>query len=144
MIILSILLIGLACHARGEDEKIWLYAQMRRSGETNEFWLPVSRLKRLPRWDPLHQKPPVSLTKAIQTASKWLAAREGGGERGVDEITICSLHSDEQQFWHFFYYRFIFNTRPFDQAACIVLMDGTVLEPEPPPSESTPARQKHK
>ena len=80
---------------------------------------------------------PLSLERAIRIACEWIGKREFrsadvsavGSE--IKNIFIESLHSEEKELRQVFYYRITFETGFFDQAACVVLMDGTVLEPEP-------------
>jgi hypothetical protein len=105
-------------------------SHVRRSGETNEWWIAESRLAKLPQWHPTKQKsPPLSLEKAVRIAEKWIKHTEGGTEYEPTEITVRSLHPDENEFRYHYYYRITFPTRPFDEAVCVVLMDGSVLEP---------------
>ena len=102
-----------------------------RDGITNEWYLPVERTLNCPRWDPFKAEPPLSVTNAVAIASNWVARqpRIWGPPSRVDTITLNSLHSNRAPFAGVFYYRIIFDTGTFDHRACIVLMDGSVLEP---------------
>ena len=120
--------------AFGEDNtRILLYSEVRRSGQTNEWWLPYARLETLPRWNPAHEEAPVSLSRAIALATNWVVSKEGPGIGYIDEIHIASFHSTAKTFRYVYYYRIIFQARWADYMGCIVLMDGTVLEPEKKP-----------
>ena len=99
----------------------------------------MARMKALPKWNPLKEKAPLSISRALQIATKWIVAREGGGKPveapDVDAIVITSLHSYTRDFRYIFYYRIVFSIGAFDEMACIVFMDGTVLEPDSIPPE---------
>ncbi len=87
-------------------------------------------MEHLPQWKPDEEKPPLSLTKAIQIAAKWIAKRSGGGD--VETILIRPVGLANDQFRYIYFYQIKFGVNPIDNyMTCIVLMDGTVLEPEP-------------
>jgi hypothetical protein len=120
--------IGLTFNCRGA-QAVRLFHLERRSGEINEWWADVDRLKTLPKWAPWKQAPPLSLKDALSIASRWLKKWDGGSLGSVDSILIGSLHADAGELANTFYYRIDVVPREFDQMSCIVLMDGTVLEP---------------
>lgn len=132
------LALGLGCHA--QERKISIYDEVRRSGVTNEWLLPLQRIKTLPKWIPGKEKAPVSLDQAVQIASKWIGKREFPGDdvselgRMVNRIRIETFHVGyraPEELDHVFFYIIEFEaSRPFDYCSCVVLMDGTVLEPE--------------
>jgi hypothetical protein len=119
-----------SCNSAAEEVRIKLFSHMRRSGVTNEWWLPMSRLKALPKWNPEKEELPLSLEKALQTARKWACAMQETTGIWLQSVTILSIQPNQEEFRYVFYYRFIFGVDPFDRMACIVMMDGTVLEPE--------------
>lgn len=125
------LVLGTATKLHAQEHKIEMYAEVRRSGVTNEWWLPVDRLKSCPRWDPLHEKVPLPPDRAAKIAAEWIEKREGFKVTEIEDIQIGTFHSDAKEFHHVFYYRFLYSPRQFDFASCIVLMDGTVVEPSP-------------
>lgn len=111
--------------------EIKLHHLERRSGETNEWWVGTERLRKVPKWDPSRQNPPLELAKALKIAMRWLATRDGATTPGqVDAVMICSLHAESGELRNMFYYRVDVVPREFDQMSCIVLMDGTVVEPK--------------
>ena len=112
-----------------EEDQYLVLSNIRRSGLTNEWWLPAGRFKKLPRWEPGAKPPPLSLEKAIQTARAWVVSHEKATNHFVAHIEITTLDSGHEEFSHTFFYRFTFGVGPFDWTCCVVLMDGTVLEP---------------
>jgi hypothetical protein len=117
-----------SCSA-ADSERIYLCANARRSGVTNEWWLPLARLDSLPKWYPEKQPLPLSLEKALRTAKKWAAEQAGVPKIWLQSVTIRSVQPNEERYQHVFYFKFLFGVDPFDRIACVVLMDGTVLEP---------------
>jgi hypothetical protein len=118
--------------ALGAEHRVLLYeTNTDRGADTNQWWLSLSRLERLPKWNPQRvAEPPLSVKKALKAARKWILTRGvGGGD--VEEIVLRPVHPDEAPFSSVFYYRIRFGVAPFgNHLICIVLMDGSVLEPE--------------
>ena len=87
--------------------------------------------------DPWEGRCSALIGRTIQIASKWICEKELPGTKDsavgaeIKNILIDSIHSEAKELRHVFYYRIVFATGFFDEAACIVLMDGSVLEPEP-------------
>ncbi len=110
-----------------------------RDSVTNQWFLSQEQIDRAPRWDPLKGgAPPFSIPDAVRVASAWL-----GGQRAtnrsvfiweppnrVNKIEVRFLLSEDLGFRGVCYYVLFFETGNFDNRACIVLMDGRVLEPE--------------
>ncbi len=121
----------LASLAQASDAQIRLFEVERRSGINYEWWATADRLRRTPKWDPSKGDPPIPLRKAVQIASKWLADIDGVTVAGtVDTILVGSLHNEAGDFRNVFFYRIDFVPRQFDHMSCIILMDGTVVEPK--------------
>jgi hypothetical protein len=117
----------------GEEAKFLLYkTDMDWVGVTNQWWLPISRLQQLPKWHPEKSEPPISQMKALKIARKWLASRGVTGAYDVDYILLHAVRPDADEHRFDFYYRIVFgNVNAYlNHMTCIVLMDGTVLEPE--------------
>ena len=133
LLLLMVIVFSVHCSifaASDQTNRIFLYQNERRSGKTNVWWLTGEKLKTLETWDARKEKVPLSLDRAIEIASKWIDSRESG-KCQIEKITIKPIRSGEGRLSRIFYYQFDFYaTRMFDFAACIVLMDGTVLEPE--------------
>jgi hypothetical protein len=117
----------------GEEARLLLYqTDMDWGGGTNQWWLPNSRLQQVPKWHPEKSAPPISQTKALKIARNWLASKGVSGTYDVDYILLKAVGTgiDERRFN--FYYRIGFgNINAYlNHMTCIVLMDGTILEPE--------------
>jgi hypothetical protein len=125
--------------AGGEDVRIYLFSHARRSGTTNEWWLPVSRFSRLPKWNPEKDELPLPLGEALRIARHWIALKPHRSPLPLESVTLIPIQPNEEEFRHAFYYQFLFRVDPFDSMACIVLMDGTVLEPDIAPPTARPA-----
>jgi hypothetical protein len=101
-------------------------------GGTNQWWFPNSCLQQLPKWHPEKSEPPISQTKALKIARNWLAFKGVSGTYDVDYILLRTVGTgvDERRFN--FYYRIGFgNVNAYlNHMTCMVLMDGTILEPE--------------
>jgi hypothetical protein len=117
----------------GEEDRIKLYqTDMDWGGGTNQWWLPISRLEKLPKWYPEKGEPLISQTSALKIARKWITSRGVSGSYSVDSILLRSVTPDTGKYQFDFYYRIVFgNVNAYlNHMTCIVLMDGTVLEPE--------------
>jgi hypothetical protein len=118
--------------AQAGGGSILLFENFRRSGKTNEWWLTKNRIKLLPRWKYVREEIPLPLKNAITIATNWIIAKEGPGVPYIDSIAIDSLNSNESEYRYVYYYKFVYSVRFFDQGVCVVLMDGTILEPDDP------------
>jgi hypothetical protein len=117
----------------GEEARLLLYqTDMDWGGGTNQWWLPYNRLQQLPKWNPEKAEPPVSQMKALKIAMKWLTSKGVSGSYNVDYILLRAVRPDDNRYRFDFHYRIVFgNVNAYlNHMTCIVLMDGTVLEPE--------------
>ena len=117
----------------GEEARLLLYqTDMDWGGGTNQWWLPISRLQQSPKWHPEKSEPPISQMKALKIARKWLDSRGVTGTYDVDYILLHAVRPGVGERRFDFYYRIVFgNVNAYlNHMTCIVLMDGTVLEPE--------------
>jgi hypothetical protein len=116
---------------RGEESGILLHqADAYLGAGTNQWWLSQDRLERLPRWKG-HGDPPVSIKKAVKVAQKWISPK--GGENDVESILLRPIGPGDMRSKYRFAYFYIirFGVAPFgNHITCVVLMDGTVLEPK--------------
>jgi hypothetical protein len=120
-----------ANNLQGQESRLLLYQTDKdQGGGTNLWWLSLSRVEQLPKWLPDKPEPPVSQTKALKIARKWITS-QGGWGGDVEYILLSSVNPDEPSFRSVFYYRIRFGFPPYkNHVTCIILMDGTVLEPE--------------
>lgn len=127
---LAALFIAAYASTRGEEHAIRLHeASAYLGGDTNQWWLSLDRLKRLPQWRG-EGNPPVSIRQALKVARKWIRPKAGYGE--VDRILLRPINPDDDAIYRFCYFYVIqFCVSPFgNHITCVVLMDGTVLEPK--------------
>jgi hypothetical protein len=116
----------------GEEPEYFIAKQLSQSGATNEWRLSVSRMEILPLWKPGSEEPPLALGKAVQVAKKWIISKGSSTNAWVDNIVIRPIYSEEEKHRYTFYYNIWFGGVGHygHHMRCIVLMDGTVLEPE--------------
>lgn len=121
------------------------YSETRRSGATNEWWISGKRLAKLPTWDPIKEGPPISVGKAMKLATKWMMKRERltGPYFDVERIVLFRIGPESSAYRDVFCYIITFGVGSFDHQSCVVLMDGTVLEPKVKPLIIDLPRQKH-
>jgi hypothetical protein len=130
--LVAVALVVYSIQCWSEEDSIRIFQHCGRDGITNEWRLSSSQIRRPPKWDPLISEAPLSVSNAVRIAYNYLTTHKEiriwePGLR-VDSLTIDSLHSDKAPFQGFFYYRLIFRNGEFDSTACIILMDGSVLE----------------
>jgi hypothetical protein len=121
-----------------------LYAHVTNTGgETNVWRVSMGTIKQIPLWKMDDGKPPLSMEKAIKTAKAWVISR--GCERGcwVADVEICPVFATSGRAQPCYYNVLFGGVGIFGHfRRCIVLMDGTVVEPvwlyrrAPDPSES--------
>ena len=131
LMVSAIMLVVASVSARGEERAICLHQADAYLGfATNQWWLPLDRLERLPRWRGVGN-PPVSVKKALKVARKWIASKSGDGE--VDHILLRPINPDasESKYRLCYFYTIEFCVHPFgNHITCVVLMDSSVLEPK--------------
>ena len=134
-ILLACICIGVALikgtiNTHAEETQIFLYQETDVVG-TNVWLLPVSRAEQSPMWKDRRDAPPLSLTNAIQIADKWVIAKRGGAG-DLEDIYIRAI--DMESGWKYrniYFYRIRFAVGTYgNHITCIVLMDGTVVEPQ--------------
>jgi len=126
----SVLVTGLPWLTKGQEDSIKIFSQIARSGITNEWYLPKKALTSLPRWDPFREKVPFSLEQAAATAKEWVNSHKHFELSDIDEIDLVPFHSTDPTFHNIWYYRVFYSSNFFEQSTCIILMDGTVLNPK--------------
>jgi hypothetical protein len=88
--------------------------------------LPESRLRQLPKWNRLRDRPPLAPEKALKIADKWVA--HNFVPYFLLEIRIMRCRSDPYK--DVFYYVMEYEKPAFDVLRVVVLMDGTILQPK--------------
>jgi hypothetical protein len=127
----AIVLVAANASTRGEEAGILLHQADAYLGTgTNQWWLPPDRLERLPRWRG-EGSPPVSIKQALKIARKWISPKSGNGD--IDHILLRPINPDasESKYRSCYFYTIEFSVSPYgNHITCVVLMDGTVLEPK--------------
>jgi hypothetical protein len=90
----------------------------------------MKQLDDLSKWDPASERVPLALNDALKTARNWAIEQEGHGELFLSNVLLRSIDPGDGTLNRLFYYRFTFEILPFDRVVCIVLPDGTVLNPD--------------
>jgi TonB family protein len=105
-------------------------------GRTDVWELSADRAASLPRWDPLTQEPPISLSTALQTGVEWVRKRR---PNDTFELLSVGLARPAANTW-----MYLMRFSPAGQqgprtipATAIVLLDGSIVEPR---TEDTPGR----
>jgi hypothetical protein len=141
IICFGFLFLNTAFVVRGE-EKIELCQADAYLGGLKCLWvLPISRLEHLPLWKENKGNPPLSVRKAISAARKWIATQNAYKSPGyeVESLLIRPILPSVNQsrsgrfskYSDAYFYKIEFGMPPFENhITCVVLMDGTVLEPE--------------
>jgi hypothetical protein len=139
-------LLGMALSSKaGSDTPVFEHSG--RDGLTNQWFISEQQIDRSPRWDPLKgDVPPLSVPGAVKIASAWLERQRStnqvlviwGPPKQVEAIKIKFLPSTDPRWHGVSWYIIMFETGQFDHRACVVLMDGSVLEPR---VEGIPARR---
>lgn len=82
------------------------------------------------KWD-YHKTPvPLGIDDAIRISREWVKKSEHAGDVNLESVSLLSFHPNELQFKNFFYYKVILSYKFFDRVVCVVLLDGSVLEPK--------------
>jgi len=127
----AVFLVTASLSAHEQESGIFLQeADAYLGGGTNQWWLPLERLERLPYWRG-EGNPPISIAKALKVARRWIKSKSGNG--GVDHILLRPINPDslKPKYRLSYYYTIEFCVSPYgNHITCIVLMDGTVLEPK--------------
>ena len=131
VLVSCVMLISAIASTRGEEAGILLHHADAYLGDgTDEWWLPLDRVERLPGWRG-EGNPPVSIKEALKLARKWILSKSGNGS--VDHILLRPIDPDasESKFRRCYFYVIEFSVSPYgNHITCLVLMDGTVLKPK--------------
>jgi len=120
-------------HSFGQDAKLQIYVHEARGGYTNIWRVSLSRIQATPWWK-VGEKPPLSLDKAIEIAKTNVL--DGGESKDfwIDDVDIHPVifGFKEKKGQSVYFYNICFSGPSFAgyRRRCIVLMDGTVVQPE--------------
>jgi hypothetical protein len=144
IICLTLFIFTLAAHA-GEDFKILVHQRVSGYGITNTWFIAKSRLDKLPKWDE-QGEPPLSVGKAASLGKDWVVSK--GGQTNCYVLSIEfrsvdpghppvppnkeSLLSPVRAYW--FYVIKYYQVYQYESSVtCVVLPDGSIIEPESTP-----------
>ena len=129
LLAVSFTFLGSIC-CRAQEERLLLFSFVDGGGKTNEWFFPLSMRTKIPKWDPESGELPLSLTKAMKTSRKWVENREHGTNFQLASVCMCPVRPHEG-FNQIFYYKFFYDMgNGQNHFVTVVLMNGSVLEPE--------------
>jgi len=129
----------------GEEIKYPIYQHISGYGFTNTWSITKSRLDKIPRWDD-NGEPPLSAGKALSLAKAWVVSKGACAPTNTcaESIVLRSLSQDfpGSAYRSFWFYKIQFcNTFQYaNHMTCIVLLDGSIVEPESEPESKSYAR----
>lgn len=95
-----------------------------------EWYLSLDKNKTMPKWNPLKEQLPFPAEKAVKMASDWIKKTEKlNFEPELWSIILRPIQPNEKEFKYSYFYVLKFGTGLFQTSLCVILMDGTILEP---------------
>src|SRR5882672_9623846 len=91
---IATLFLAAAVAVHGEEKVLLYQTDTDRGGGTNQWWLPLSRLERLPLWHG-EGDAPVSIKRALKIARKWITTKSGDGD--IDHILLRPINPDSPE-----------------------------------------------
>jgi len=113
---------------------VYVYQAGRQDG-SDELWLPVSAFDGCPRWSPLNQEPPISISEAVKIAEnfhhdKRIAIHHIALVRAWDERLNSLDKPHEPGIWHYVVSGAFVESRSSPYGfTLIVLMNRNTYEP---------------
>ena len=116
---------------------IELYHHVNQWGSTNVWFASQYTLTHTPKWKAGEEEPPLSLGKAIDIARKHLAYPDGKGAYWIQEIAVTPFAPTSNT--GIYYYNIVLGGTSYvgHWNRCIILMDGTIVQPQILGSKST-------
>jgi hypothetical protein len=138
IICLKLFIFTLAAYA-DEDFKYPIYSRVSGYEITNTWFVSKSRIEKTAGWDEKGE-PSLSVGKAVSLAKAWVVSKGGSTNSYVETIEFRSVDrgappgstSKFRPFW-FYKIRFYQVAQFGSSMTCIVLLDGSVVEPESAP-----------
>ena len=152
IIFLTFVIFTLAASA-GEDFKFPIYSRVSGYEYTNTWFVPMSRIEKLPGWNE-RGEPPLSVGKAVSRAKAWVVSKGfstncyvGSIEfrslaRGTPPESAMKLPEDVAKFRRCWIYIIHFEQVAMvgSWVTSIVLSDGSIVEPETTPQTTNNVR----
>jgi hypothetical protein len=122
----AFLWIACACYGQG-GTNLLILSYERKLGLTNEWFVSTNQALSSPRWDPLNAAIPLSPDKAVRIAHRWI---ETNGDTPGSGMTIrIRPLAMFPPYASTYVYIITFDVGFDDQMSCVILMDGSVVEP---------------
>ena len=135
LICLALFAFGLSAYA-GEDFPFPIYQHVSFYTGTNTWFVTRSRIEKSAGWDETGE-PALPVGKAISLAKAWVVSKGGRTNSYVTTVEFRSADrgappSSSSTFRHFWFYiiRFHEVAQYGSSVTCIVLLDGSVVEPQ--------------
>ena len=103
---------------------------------TNTWFVPRSQIEKSAGWDEKGE-PSLPVGKAVSLAKAWVVSRGGRTNSYVTTVEFCSADrgappNSPSKFRHFWFYiiRFHEVAQFGSSMTCIVLLDGSIIEPQ--------------
>jgi hypothetical protein len=140
---LTILLLSVAMNLlSAEENEVFIQSHAER-GKGFEWYISLKNIERLPKWNPLNSSVPLPISpeKAVQIANDWIKTnRNLNFQPEVASIVLRPIHPEKEEWKYCYIYIINFSTGIFHSTDCIVLMDGSILEPRP--AKNVPPQKK--
>jgi len=128
LVLMSICFGMINCQAN--EERINLFSFVDQGLRTNVWYLSTDLCDKMPKWNPETDELPLSPELAMKIARQWVQHREQTTNCWFEDLSICPVYHDSVRFGHVYYYKLFYEVAsPQYHAACILMMDGRVLEP---------------
>jgi hypothetical protein len=135
LICLALFFFSLAAYA-GEDFPFPIYQRVSFYTGTNTWFVLRSQIEKSAGWDETGE-PSLAVGKAISIAKAWLVSKGANTNSYVTDVEFHSADrgappSSSSKFRHFWFYiiRFHEVAQYGSSATCVVLLDGSVVEPQ--------------
>ena len=138
LICLVLFAFSLSAYA-GEDFPFPIYQRVSGYDVTNTWFVARSQIEKSAGWDEKGE-PSLSVGRAISLAKDWVVSKGGRTNSYVTTVEFRSAApgappSSPSKFRHFWFYTIRFHevAQYGSSMTCIVLLDGSVVEPESKP-----------
>ncbi len=114
------------------DTDVELYCHESDAGLATNVWMvPIATLKKAPKWKLGEGDPPLGVGKAIELAKHWLISKGCDTNAWALELTIRPVGPTDPEYQRICYYNIVFGGVGLygHFKRCIILMDGTIVEP---------------
>lgn len=125
MMIFLLLSVRAGCETTNEG----LLFSFRARHKDFEWWISEDRLKRTPRWVPGTQEIQLTPGKVFKLATDWFR-KNGYAGANILSLTIRLPDLKNRDFAGTCFYVVEASTGPLDGMACVILLDGSIVEPQ--------------